>query len=418
MISDHVIIKKRSLCFFVLTAVIAMAAYCMKLSTICFAIAMTQVLAIVCTAKISIFSLFAILINFCFIQEYAAYIGVEVYGLLGVSTVPIYFFEMFICIYTFNIGLYMVLTNSNCLNNESELFKEKLDIGYAFSIILSLLAIIITILIFPTVPSLISFSSTERFNSGIISFVGWSCIPYFFLAVAIINKKANKFVMLVSAFVVIWYVFHGERVDCIGFLALFAIKYFNEHPGKKAIVKEIIGALILGLVFVGVGILRSGAKKMTMGDLFQGLLIQSTACDVTYVFNCSVDLAEKGTAFHGVTYLSYIINCVPLLPDSYSFQTYIHKFYYTAGGGLFFAEPVANFGIGFACIFSCFYIALLVSIIKKRSRYRYMIYATLCITVFRSAWYGLNYPITTILYFAPAVLIAYNLMTRKQRKRL
>ncbi len=416
MINNRVVIKKKSLYFFAWTAVLAIIAYGMKLSAVCFAIAMLQLLVIVWIAKISIFSLFAILINFCLIQEYAAYVGVEVYGLLGITTVPIYFFEMFICTYVFNIALYMALTNSNCLKNESELFKEKLDVGFGFSIVLSLVAIIITLLIFPTVPSLKSFSNAGRFNSGIISFSGWSCIPFFFLSVAIINKKANKIVIFISAFIAIWYVFHGERVDCIGLLALFAIKYFNEHPGKKAIMKEIIGALIIGLVFVGIGILRNGVSNLTLSDLFHGLLIQSTACDVTYVFNCAMDLAKKGTLLHGITYLSYLVNCVPFLPDSYSFQSYIHDFYYTAGGGHFFAEPVANFGIGFACLFSCFYITALVTIVKKRTKYRYMVYATLCITAFRSAWYGLNYPMTTILYFAPAVLIGYNLMTRKQRK--
>ena len=408
-------IKRKSIYFLILTAVIAMVAYCMKISTICFAVAMIQVFAIIYTAKISLFSLFAMLVNFCLIQEYIAYIGVEVYGLLEIATVPIYFFEMFMCSYIFNIALYMTLINSNCLKNESKLFMEKLDVGFEFSIVLSLLAIIITILIFPTVPSLRGFSSSGRFNSGIISFSGWSCIPYFFLTVAIINKRANKFVMFASAFVVVWYVFHGERVDCIGFLALFAIKYFNEHPGKKAIMKEVIGALIIGIVFVGVGILRGGTTDLTLSDLIHGLLIQSTACDVTYVFNCSMDLVKKGVLLHGITYLSYIINCVPLLPDPYSFQSYIHEFYYTAGGGLFFAEPVANFGIGFACLFSCFYIAIFTSVVKKTSKYRYMIYSALCITVFRSAWYGLNYSITTILYFAPAILMAHNLITRKRR---
>lgn len=76
--------------------------------------------------------------------------------------------------------------------------------------------------------------------------------------------------------------------------------------------------------------------------------------------------------------------------------------------------PIANFGVGFACVFSAFYILLLVSVIRKRTRYRYMVYAAICITIFRSAWYGLNYPIITILYFAPALLVAYNLLTRKK----
>ena len=367
MITNHVMIKKRSLYFLLLTGAIAVMAYCMKLSTVCLGVTMIQLIVIACIAKVSIFSLFAILVDFCLIQEYAAYIGVEVYGLLEITNVPVYFFEMFVCTYVFNAVLYLALTHSDCLKNESELFKEKLDVGFEFSIALSLMAVIITVLIFPTMPSLTSFSSTGRFNNGIISFSGWSCIPYFFLTIAIINKRASKFVIPMSVFVASWYVFHGERVDCIGFLALFAIKYYNEHPGKKVLAKEIAGALIIGIVFVGVGFLRGKTTNVTLSDLIHGLLIQSTACDVTYVFNCAVDLAQSNISFHGITYLSYIINCLPLLSDPYSFQSYIHKFYYTAGGGHFFSEPVANFGIGFACLFSCLYILFLVSVVRKKN---------------------------------------------------
>lgn len=415
MMTNHIMIKKSSIFFFLFTAIVATGAYCMQLPTVCLSVAIFQLLAIICAAKVSIFSVFAILVDFCLIQQYAAYVGIEVYGLLEITSVPIYYYEMFVCTYVFNAALFMALTNSACLRNESELFKEKIDVGFDFSMVLAVLAVMITLLIFPTMPSLATFSSVGRFNSGIISFSGWSCIPYFFLSIAIINKRCTKFVVPMAFFVSIWYVFHGERVDCIGFLTLFAIKYYNDNPGKKAMVKEIVCALTVGILFAGVGILRGGSTDVTFNDLLHGLFIQSTACDVTYVFNCAVDLAKKSISFKGITYLSYIINCVPLLSDPYSFQSYIHEYYYTAGGGHFFAEPVANFGLGFACLFSCLYIAFLVSVVSKRSRYHYMVYAALCITVFRSAWYGLNYPITTILYFAPAVLVAYNFITRRWR---
>ena len=147
------------------------------------------------------------------------------------------------------------------------------------------------------------------------------------------------------------------------------------------------------------------------------LLDTSVIIDVTYVFNCAVDLAKNNNLFRGITYLSYVVNCVPLLKDPYSFQSCIHEYYFTAGGGHFFAEPIANFGLGFACLFSCIYIVFLVWVVRKKSRYHYMVYAAISITIFRSAWYGLNYPITTILYFAPAVLIGYDLVFSEKRRK-
>ena len=417
MMRNSIKVKKNSLYFLMLTAFVATVAYCMKSPTTCLIVVLLQLGAILWTAKVSLFSVFAVLVNFCLVQQYAAYVGIEVYGLLEITDVPIYYYEMFVCTYVFNAILHLVLSNSASLENEADLFKEKLDVGFDFSIILSVAAVIITLLIFPSIPSLVSFSSIGRFNGGILSFSGWSCIPYFFLSVSLINHKSTRFVVPMAIFVSAWYIFHGERVDCIGFLTLFAVKYFNEHPGKKAIIKELTCALIVGIVFVGVGSLRGGTSNVKLSDLLHGLLIQSTACDVTYVFNCAVDLAKNNNLFRGITYLSYVVNCVPLLKDPYSFQSCIHEYYFTAGGGHFFAEPIANFGLGFAWLFSCIYIVFLVWVVRKKSRYHYMVYAAISITIFRSAWYGLNYPITTILYFAPAVLIGYDLVFSEKRRK-
>ena len=64
--------------------------------------------------------------------------------------------------------------------------------------------------------------------------------------------------------------------------------------------------------------------------------------------------------------------------------------------------------------FLCFFL-IIVLLMWLPCRYAYMIYATLCISVFRIAWYGLNYPQITILYFVPFALFADYAM-RKVRK--
>lgn len=65
----------------------------------------------------------------------------------------------------------------------------------------------------------------------------------------------------------------------------------------------------------------------------------------------------------------------------------------------------------------CFlrFFLIIVLLMRMPCRYTYMIYATLCISVFRIAWYGLNYLQLTILYFVSFVLFADYLM-RKARK--
>ena len=62
----------------------------------------------------------------------------------------------------------------------------------------------------------------------------------------------------------------------------------------------------------------------------------------------------------------------------------------------------------------CFlrFFLIIVLLMRMPCRYAYMIYATLCIFVFRIAWYGLNYPQIIILYFVPFVLFADYLMKK------
>ena len=87
--------------------------------------------------------------------------------------------------------------------------------------------------------------------------------------------------------------------------------------------------------------------------------------------------------------------------------------YRSAGGGIFFAEPVANYGFifcGFVCII---YFCLVAWLIKKHRKYECFVYIELCLSIFRSAWYGLNYPIVTILYFVPFVLVLDRIMRGK-----
>ena len=43
--------------------------------------------------------------------------------------------------------------------------------------IISIMAVVITIMIFPSLPH---FDMENRFNTGILPFTGWSCIPFFF----------------------------------------------------------------------------------------------------------------------------------------------------------------------------------------------------------------------------------------------
>lgn len=367
-------------------------------------IATIQLLVIIVKAKFSFASISAFLINFCLLQQYIAYTGVEVYGLLSTSGVPIYLNELCVCTYFFNILMLAFILFTRILKNEEKLFSGEIQFGEITTVVLLILALILTILIFPSFPSLSDFSVGNRFNKGIIPFTGWSIIPYFFLTVAFTNVKLKKVTLACSFLVVFWYAFHGERVEAIGFMFFIAISYLKRIKNKLTIVLICASGGVLILVFAAIGLLRTEVVGLSVFDVIRNVIILPTACDVTHVFNCAVDVWYQGKQFSGITYLSYLVNCIPYISDPYSFEVRIHDYHHTAGGGLLFAEPVANFGLWFSAVVSLVYLLFIYIITKKTSKYRYLLYSVLCIAVFRLAWYGLNYPIITMLYFAPFVL--------------
>lgn len=372
-----------------------------------------QLFVIIVKAQISFFSVFGFLVNFCILQQYMVFIGEEVYGLLNMGLVPIYFDELFFCTCCFNLILIAFLFFSKIINYEDEMISVEIQLGKNVSIVLLILAVIITILIFPSFPSLSNFTTVNRFNQGIISFTGWSIIPYFFLAAAFSNDRVKRLVILCVFFVVFWYAFHGERVEAIGFMVLMAISYYKRNKKRKTLIGIGVLGVIVVLLFIAIGIMRNDTTEVSFSKLINSVIIQPTACDVTYVFNCAVDVWYNAEHFLGETYFSYLINCIPFLSDSYSFAMRILDYHYTAGGGMFFAEPVANFGIGFSVIVSFLYLMFVLMIVKRSTKYGYLLYSTLCISVFRLAWYGLNYPIVAMLYFAPFVLLLNNTFKKR-----
>lgn len=171
------LVKKHDFIIIICTLFCGLGVLFINDPTVCLAIALIQTIMIFKKAKISLFSILAFLLNFCLIQEYGAYVGWDVYGLLAFKQVPIYFYEMFICVFSFNLILYCVLSISNCLENEGKLFTLNVDAGFQISVLLIIAAVGITFLMFPTIPSLGAFVLTNRFTRGILPLqVGHACL--------------------------------------------------------------------------------------------------------------------------------------------------------------------------------------------------------------------------------------------------
>ena len=374
-----------------------------------------QVVIIISKAKFSFVSVFVFILNYCLIPEFIAYGGGVVPGLLGLNYIKTYYFELFYCCTALNLISGAFVFYTNFLKNEKAIYSTNYNFSTITVRVMAVVSIILTILIFPYLS--FGFDTTNRFNSGIISFSGWSCIPFFLLSLGLLSKKCKKMVYGTTLFVCFWYVLHGERVDVLGLFVFFILVYFNsgEQVSKnrfKIKFKMGIIALSFFIILIFVGVARSG-NEFSFIYVIQSLFAQQTACDVVNVFNAAVDSCYRNKLFKGITYLSYLINCIPMVEDKYSFERLISKAeYHSVGGGLFFAEPIANFGFAF-CVFEIIlYFFLINKLIKRKTQYRSLVFAELCLSIFRTAWYGLNYPIVTILYFVPFVLV-FNNMTIK-----
>lgn len=373
---------------------------------------------IVKKAGFSFFSVFSILINYCFIMEYLVFHDQYVYGLLGLGYVKVYYFEMFLCCSLFNLILIFFIDVWKISQMEKDFYQTEFCISSNATRIYCIIAIAITVLIFPSIPGTFLLSS-NRFSSGILSFAGWSCIPFFFAAISILGGKVKKTVFATVFFILLWYVLHGERVEAMGLIVFIVIWFFNTANFSLAKKLGILGAGITSvLALTAIGIIRTGGKT-SFSKLLTNLLIQTTACDVTNVFNCAVDLYQKGGSYHGMTYLSYVVNCIPYVNDPYSFsRRIIADGYRSAGGGLFLAEPFANGGIVMIAIETFLFLGLFYWLVKKKSIYRTLILIELFLSVFRIAWYGLNYPIVTIVYFVPFAVVVNKLFLSRERRQI
>lgn len=373
---------------------------------------------IIIKAKYSFFSVFAFLINYCFLMEYFVFSNRYVYGILSLNYVKIYYFEMFICCSAFNLILIVFIDVMNIAKKEKNIYGTQFNISKNATTIYCIIAIIITFLIFPFFPTDFYFTNS-RFSGGIIPFSGWSCIPFFFVAISILGRKKRRTVYFTALFIIFWYVLHGERVEAMGLIVFIIVWLYNTVKISRQKKIEIAGiGLTSILCLTAVGIIRVGGN-MSLKQLVTNIFVQTTACDVTNVFNCAVDLYKKSGGYHGTTYLSYLINCIPYRDDQYQFsRQLISDGYRSAGGGHFLAEPYANGGILIVIIEIIILMSVLYYLIKKNSLYRTLIYVELFLAVFRIAWYGLNYMIVTILYFVPFSIFINKILQMKQKIEL
>lgn len=365
-------------------------------------------------AKFSFFSAFSFILLFSYLQEHIAALNQNLAGgmLYAGLGVPVYIIELYICTSFFFVMEYIFFSFSKILGNEKKMYTTKIVLSKRIAYLFAVSAFGLIILSYPTLPTL---SGTLARNEGVIQSSRFVQVAMLLLAITFDSAKKEKMLYVIWVISLVWILFHGDRVIVFGFLIYCAFKYLNTQSGlsnkvKNKIVehKKIIFVGIAGLLVAALGIRlqlsRSGysTANLNLSTVFRNILVQGTACDVVYVFNCATDMWKHGNLLNGYTFLQYIVCWIPFLPNPYYPAAVIMKYYTTLGGGLFFAEPMMNVGLIGTCVFSFLFLMFLNIVLNKPSNYKCFFWIPFILTIFRMTWYlGLDSWVTMSIYITP-----------------
>jgi len=193
-------------------------------------------------------------------------------------------------------------------------------------------------------------------------------------------------------------------VEALGYLVFVALKYLNRQMGNvnrvtlknfmknfRKYFKFIVVCIGVLLILIWIGLTRTkmgDSSGVSLSLLIKRLFIQSTACDVSYVFNCSVELMNTNRLAHGYTYLSYLLNLIPFIDTGMDASSFIREYYFTVGGCPFFAEIIMNFGLYGVIPVLFLFFSFFNLILHKITNYRILFFIPIVLFTFRIAWYG------------------------------
>lgn len=393
---------------------IAIMSYYSGNKHIMFAAATVTSIYVIFKAKISFFSAFTFILWFSFVQEYVASINKLIAaGMLktGIEA-PVYFVELFICFEIFLLCELVLFFTTSVLDRERQMYLYKINMGRGMAYILTYFSVLLAILSYPSFPTLGALLSR---NEGIILSARYMPIAYYILAATYDSIKKYKSLLAGWAIVLVWSLFHGERVAAFGFLVYIGIKYLNIHSdenmnllkmlfqGKRKIV--VITAVLVVVLGVYIQYARMGINNG--GVTLARILAQGTSGDVVYVFNCSVDLWKQGKLLHGYTLLQYLTAWLPGGTNmALSPSVCIKEYYYTVGGGLFFVEPIMNFGIAGVFPYVVVFLWFLNFVLRKPSLFTAILWIPFMTTIFRMVWYTGLTGWTFALYTTPFIYFA------------
>lgn len=390
-----------------------------------FIISTIILIVLVSRAKFSLFSELSIILWYSYLQGVLR----KTVGITGNTLawagvrMPFYFDELTVATMSYLIiGLAFVLF-TDLVEKEKKLYLKNVGISFQLAFALSVVGAVLILLVFPSIPTFKVAATGTRRTQGLSSLYGLVLASCLLCGLSIDQSFKHKSIWVIYAFNIFWCFGHAERVEQLGFLSYFVLKFINHYDYMSAITKMkkiknrkwlIIGIVVVVLaVAMWLGITRdSDSSHVDLATMFFNFLQQGTCGDVVYVFNCATDLWKSGHAVHGLSYLDYLTRLIPGAASPYSAEHLIASKYEVMGGILFFGEPMMNFGIVGVIIMNVEFWVVMKILVNKGTRFRAYIWIPIVIEIFRTAWYGRGAWLMASVIEAPLLYFVINYVIR------
>lgn len=348
-------------------------------------------------AKYSFFTVLSFIMLFSYMQIIVYRLTGECSGMLILAgkRMPFYFTEMSIAFIHFFLTELFFVWFTNIIENEKKIYAVGTGMNLFLAIVFLMTAIILIILVFPSMPTFRLNISIRR-TQGISGLYGFVLLAFGLAALTIDISFKYKFFHLGYFLILFWVFGHGERVEALGFFIYYILKIMN-HIDLEIVWKKVakykrrimlgIAAFIV-LFCVWIGEYRMGTTNITFLMILRRLILQGTCGDVLYIFNCAIDMWKHDILTYGYTYLDYLLQLIPGATTKYSSAAVIQKYYFTLGGGFFFVEPMMNFGMIWTLFSNIEFFIVMNLMLRKSSKIRTFMWIPVVIEIFRITWYG------------------------------
>ena len=348
-------------------------------------------------AKYSFFTALAFIMLFSYMQVIIYRITGECSGMLTLvgKQMPFYFTEMSIAFIYFFLTELFFIWFTDMAENEKKIYGMGTGLNLFLAVIFLAVAMILIVLVFPSFPTF-RLSINIRRTQGISGTYGFVLLALELAALTIDVSFRHKIFHIGYIFIVFWTLGHGERVEALGFFVYYMIKIMN-HIDLKTIWDKaakfkrgmMIGIAVgVALFGIWIGEYRLGASEISLSFGIRKLILQGTCGDVLYIFNCAIDMWKHDILTYGYTYIDYLLQLIPGATLEYSSSIVMAKYYFTMGGGLFFVEPMMNFGMIWTLISNIEFFYVMHLILRKHKRIKAFMWVPVVIELFRTAWYG------------------------------